>query len=68
MIYLDQIPVHLDRLTSALQAKAQGEPSPGVLLFADNSLTYQYLFKVLDRIRAAGLSRISLQAEMDTAP
>jgi biopolymer transport protein ExbD len=67
-IYLDQMPVALDRLTTALQAKIRGEADPGVLLFADQSLTYQYLFEVLDRIRKAGLSRISLQAKRNPTP
>jgi biopolymer transport protein ExbD len=51
-----------------LQAKAAGQDQPGVLLFADRNLTYQNLFEVLDRIRQAGLNRISLQAELDEAP
>jgi biopolymer transport protein ExbD len=40
----------------------------GVLLFADRQLPYQQLFDVLDRIREAGLHRISLQAESKESP
>jgi biopolymer transport protein ExbD len=36
-----------------------------VLLFADRTLAYDRLFKVMDRIRRAGLHRISLQAESE---
>jgi biopolymer transport protein ExbD len=36
-----------------------------VLLFADKVITYQELFRVLDKIREAGLTRISLQAEAE---
>jgi biopolymer transport protein ExbD len=67
-LYLDRTPVDLARLTSVLQAKTRGEADPGVLLFADQNITYQYLFDVLDRIRKAGLSRISLQAEREPTP
>ncbi len=67
-IFVDKEPVELDRLTTVLQAKAEGQEQPGVLLFADRNLTYQSLFEVLDQIRQAGLNRISLQAELDEAP
>ena len=67
-IFVDKEPVELDRLKTVLQTKAEGQEQPGVLLFADRNLTYQSLFEVLDRIRQAGLNRISLQAELDEAP
>ena len=67
-IFVDKEPVDLDRLTTVLLAKAKGQEQPGVLLFADRNLTYQSLFEVLDRIRQAGLNRISLQAELDESP
>ena len=35
------------------------------LVKADRSLAYQKLFNVLDQIRNSGISRISLQAEVD---
>jgi biopolymer transport protein ExbD len=67
-IFVDKEPVELDRLTTVLEAKANGQEYPGVLLFADRTLTYQSLFEVLDRIRQAGLNRISLQAELNESP
>jgi biopolymer transport protein ExbD len=67
-IFIDKEPVEADRVTSVLQAKAEGQEQPGVLLFADSGITYQSLFDVLDRIRQAGLNRISLQAELDESP
>ena len=67
-IFVDKEPVELERVTTVLQAKAAGQDQPGVLLFADRTLAYQNLFRVLDRIRQAGLNRISLQAELDEAP
>ena len=67
-IFVDKEPVELERVTTVLQAKAKGQEQPGVLLFADRNLPYQNLFEVLDRIRQAGLNRISLQAELDESP
>ena len=65
-IYLDKEPVSLDTLEQALKRTAGKET--GVLLFSDRSLPYQKLFQVLDRIRKAGLTRVSLQAEVDKEP
>ncbi len=67
-IYVNDKEVALEQLTRALLARAateSGEKSAtqGVLLFADATVNYQQLFQVLDRIRAAGISNISLQAE-----
>ena len=39
------------------------DEKPEVLLFADRDVSYQQLYEVLDRISAAGISAISLQAE-----
>jgi biopolymer transport protein ExbD len=64
-IYLDKEPVSLENLSGALENKAAGRKETGVLLFSDRSLSYQKLFRVLDRIRMAGLTRISLQAEAE---
>ncbi|RPJ72601.1 MAG: biopolymer transporter ExbD [Desulfobacteraceae bacterium] len=69
-VFVDREPVALRDLTAVLAASAgrAGAPNPGILLFADRNLPYQDLFAVLDRIRAAGLSRISLQAEAEPPP
>jgi biopolymer transport protein ExbD len=69
-VYVGREPVALRDLTTALAAGAGGAAvsAPGVLLFADRGLRYQDLFEVLDQIRAAGLTRISLQAEAEPAP
>ncbi len=63
VVYLDKVPVLLEDLSAALESRAAGQANPGVLLFADKYVSYQDLFGVLDRIRLAGLNRISLQAE-----
>jgi biopolymer transport protein ExbD len=69
-VYVDEELVSLDDLATVLAERAkvmhrQGIAEPGVLLFADRSIYYQRLFEVLDRINRAGLTRISLQADVD---
>lgn len=64
-IFVDKEPVELASLTRVLREKTELAEEPGVLFFADRSLPYQELFRVMDRIRLAGISRISLQAEAD---
>jgi biopolymer transport protein ExbD len=61
-VFLNKIPVALDDLAGAIRQQPDVNAETGVLLFADRQLPYQQLFDVLDRIREAGLSRISLQA------
>lgn len=65
-IFLNKNEVGLADLADRLRAEAetirQPGKDPGVLLFADNSISYQQLFRVLDQIRMAGLGRVSLQA------
>ncbi len=65
-IFVDEEPVRVDNLCSRLQEKKgsqKGKKPCEIQIFADKSVSYQELFQVLDRIKAAGLTRISLQAE-----
>ncbi|MEJ2157414.1 MAG: biopolymer transporter ExbD [Desulfobacteraceae bacterium] len=62
-IFLNKAPVRLEDLADVLKRQPGVDTETGVLLFADRQLRYQQLFDVLDRIRQAGLHRISLQAE-----
>ena len=64
-IYVDKEYILLENLKEMLQRKASKEKELGVLLFADSTLSYQQLFRVLDQIRLAGMNRISLQAEVE---
>ena len=64
-IYVDKQPVNLENLVDSLKAIIKEAQEPGVLLFADRSISYQSLFQVLDYIRQAGIYRISLQAEIE---
>lgn len=70
LIFVDDKLVDLTRLAEVLRVRAvqernRSEKEPAVLLFADRQVDYQDLFKVLDQINKAGLSRISLQADAD---
>ena len=64
-IYVDKEQVALADLTQVLRSKAGTTREPGVLVFADRALQYQMIYNVLDKIRQAGLSRISLQANFE---
>jgi biopolymer transport protein ExbD len=64
-VYIDKERVELEALTGRLASMTNNQKNPGVLLFADKVITYQELFRVLDKIRDAGLTRISLQAEAE---
>jgi len=67
-VFLNKIPVGLENLADLLKRQPGVNPETGVLLFADRRLSYQQLFEVLDRIRQAGLHRISLQAVAKASP
>lgn len=64
-IFLDKEKVQIENLKNLLHKKLKPNQEPGVLLFADRNLSYQQLFEVLDQIKLAGISRISLQAEVE---
>ncbi|MCJ7615866.1 MAG: biopolymer transporter ExbD, partial [Desulfobacterales bacterium] len=64
-IYVDEKLISIEDLAAFLKKKAEIDKDTGVLLFAEKTLSYQKLFRVLDQIRIAGLNRISLQAEAE---
>jgi biopolymer transport protein ExbD len=64
-IFLDDASVSLEELQAVLLDKTQkaiDDKSVQVDLFADEALSYQELYRVLDIIRTAGISNVSLQA------
>jgi biopolymer transport protein ExbD len=64
-VFLDNKRISLEELQAVLQDKAQkatDDNSVQVDLFADEALSYQELYRVLDLIRTAGISNVSLQA------
>jgi len=62
-IFVNNNPVPLENLTDTLIQKSKHEKKNGVLVFADNTVSYQILFNILDKIKEAGLYEISLQAD-----
>ena len=62
-VFLDKEQVPMETLGETLKLRAAENKETGVLLFADKSIPYQKLYTVLDLIRMAGLSQVSLQAE-----
>jgi len=64
-VYTDKQMVEVADLVTILQSKSVTEKEKGVQVFADRMVEYQRLFMVLDSIKKAGISQISLQAERD---
>ena len=67
-IYVDEKLIPIDNLAGFLKERAEIDKDTGILLFAEQTLSYQKLFRVLDQIRIAGVNRISLQAEAEQQP
>ena len=63
-LFLDKEQVPMETLGEALKLRAAENKETGVLLLADKNIPYQKLYTVLDLIRTAGLSQVSLQAEV----
>ncbi len=63
-IFVDKDETAFKDLTDALKDKTAGNKKAGVLIFGDKELMYQRLFDVIDRVKAAGIMRMSLQAEV----
>ena len=64
-IFFDKIKISMEELQLVLQDKVQSasdDKDVQVDLFADEALSYQELYRVLDIIRTAGISNVSLQA------
>jgi biopolymer transport protein ExbD len=65
-IFLDNIKISEEEMQAVLQEKAQKTGNTEALqvdLFADETVSYQELYRVLDIIRTAGISNVSLQAD-----
>ena len=64
-IFLDKRKVSLEQMQKILIDKSReagDDESVQVDLFADKALSYQELYKILDVIKNAGISNVSLQA------
>jgi biopolymer transport protein ExbD len=64
VVYLDRTEVSLPELEKGLRSLGPGRRQQAeVQLFADQAVSYQQLYRVLDRISAAGIASVSLQAD-----
>ena len=67
-ININKISVELSNLPQQLLLQIQrdgAKEKPGVLLFAEEDISYQQLYTVLDKLKEAGISDISLQSSME---
>jgi len=64
-VYVDEVPVPGDRLSDYMRELSRESTETAALLFADRTLPYQKLFRVLDQLKIGGFTNISLQAEAD---
>lgn len=62
-VFVDDDPVAVTALADVLRRRSASSEAPGVLLFADNQITYQTLYNVIDQIKLAGIDRLSLECE-----
>jgi len=59
-IRINDRPVHVDLLVERMRALAESDPRETVFLRADRLLPYGEVLRVMDQIRVAGITRISL--------
>ena len=64
-VFYDKKEVGFDTLRSLLNKRRQGKNDLPVLVFADERVSYQQLFEVLDLLRESGIREISLQANRE---
>lgn len=64
-VFFDKDPIEMSALQEVLEEKVRFEKLKGVQVFGDRNVEYQQLFKVLDSIKRAGITEISLQAQKD---
>ena len=62
-VSVNKQPVSLEELEQHLLSNSQNsDPKPSVLLFAEETVSYQQLYMVLDELKKAAFTNISLQA------
>jgi len=64
-VFIDKQPVAPEALTGILLQLPEEKKQKGVQVFADRGVQYQQLFRVLDQIRQAGITRLALEAEVN---
>lgn len=61
-IYVNQTPVTLESLADVLRKEMRTKIADRVSLRGDRAVTYQLVMDVLDRIRQAGIGKVTLEA------
>jgi biopolymer transport protein ExbD len=65
-VFLNKTPISLAELHEHLPARDEkGGPSQEILVFAEENVSYQQLFQVLDELKRAGMTKIFLQANLE---
>lgn len=62
LILVNETRVDLENLAEKLKLMTQDLQERKALIFAEETISYQELFQVLDQIKGAGITDISLQA------
>ena len=63
-IYIDEKKISREDIRDLLQERVQNDKSLQIDLFADETVSYQELYSVLDIIRTAGVANVALQADI----
>jgi len=73
-LFIDKEPITLPELAEALKQRqeavkeaSKNNDALNLQLFAEDTLPYQELYRVLDAVKAAGIRNISLQARQEAA-
>ncbi len=64
-IYFDKTRVSLKELQSLLTEKKKSRPNLKIFINGDKAVYYEKVVKVLDVVRIAGITRISLETELE---
>lgn len=62
LVLINETPVELERLSEELRKMSDIKEKQQALIFAEETISYQELFRVLDQVKNGGIVEISLQA------
>lgn len=62
LVLINETPVELGRLNEQLRRMNDIKETQQALIFAEETISYQELFQVLDQVKKGGIVEISLQA------
>ena len=67
-LYLNQVPVRTDELTTKLQDIMESKKQHTVLIKADEAVEYRAVMAAMDTLRKAGIEEVALITERKVAP